>query len=250
VLVTVGLRAENRHRLHLHDPADASGRIASCTMSWPGIGQLSGVTIRLARQIAPCAEPGALAQPVLTPCPTPEKTMADRKDTFEQGKAALRDLKDSLTEGAEGVRDGVVQAADDAADTVESVTDTVRAHARRAAHAAGRGAAAARDDIGDAAADAADDIEDGIDSAQDAIEDGMDEAGDDLDDAFEAGKAAWAEATETVREVSRDALASAQDALGDAQEGIREYVRAKPLNALAIAGAAGFVLALLLRRRR
>ena len=48
----------------------------------------------------------------------------------------------------------------------------------------------------------------------------------------------------------RDALASAHDTWVDLKDEVRGYVRAKPLGTLAVAGAVGFALALLLRRSR
>ena len=82
-------------------------------------------------------------------------------------------------------------------------------------------------------------IRHGARAAREDIEDGIHDAGDDLDDAVTAGKAAWSQASEAVRET-----------LADAREQVLSHVRAKPLNALLMAGAVGFVLARLLRRSR
>lgn len=157
-----------------------------------------------------------------------ENDMPDRKDTFDDGKTALRSIKDSLTSGAHELRAGIGRAGETTRDTVKAISET--------AHGA--------------AIDSAAHIKEGFEAAQDEVEEGLAAAGDDLEEAAETGKAAWTEAADAVREVSRDALASARDTLTDVQEEVREYVRAKPLGALAVAGAVGFALAFLLRRSR
>lgn len=154
--------------------------------------------------------------------------MPDHKDTFENGRAALRDIKHSLLAGAGDVRDGFRKAGQTAMGQAEAVGDTVR-HAR---------------------ADVATRIRDGVEIVHEEIEEGIEAAGEYFDDAAGTGRAAWAQATDAVREVSEDMLASARDTFADVQEEVRHYVRAKPLGALAIAAAAGFAVAFIMRRSR
>lgn len=172
--------------------------------------------------------PPSLARRMLKPPLLQENIMPDRNETFEDGKAALRGIGDNLTSGVREVSAGVGRASRAVRDTAEAVSETVRG----------------------AATDATARMKEGVEAAQDEIEEGLEAAGDDLEHAADAGRTAWTQASGAVRDASRDALASARDTFTDVQEEVRDYVRAKPLGALAVAGAVGFAVALLLRRWR
>ncbi|WP_257389505.1 hypothetical protein, partial [Tahibacter caeni] len=130
------------------------------------------------------------------------------------------------------VADGAAQAGANVSRAARKAVDTVESRARTARTRQPRDTRGG--ELRDAAAGFRASVAAGAEDVAERIDDGIDAVADDLRDVDDDGRAAWTQATDAVREVSRDALASTAERLVEAGGKVRDYVRTRPLSALGV----------------
>lgn len=176
--------------------------------------------------------------------------MTDPNDLPDDGKKPRGETHEAAAAEVTRLRSRAQHAAHEVADTVQAADgNALRDHTRHPTRASKTRLSTAREIEHDADHDVRVRLAQGAEPIYGELED-IDDARSVAGEALDAGLAAWSQASDAVREVSRDAVSAARETFDDIGDQCRHYVREKPLRALAIAGAAGFVLALLLKRRR